>query len=234
MELSRKIFQIAILLALIGAMFVPASASALDVYAEGAYTDSDLVVYIYADIDTNVVSFGVKLSYDNTKLAVTSAQKNEAVWYMGDGNNNYAYADPEVGTSGVVIIGGKLDINDPTAGVVGNRVLLGTVTFSRKDANDPYSDPSGPESYFGIGIELGKPDPYVNFASTAGDPMDSSVGFSAKIRQRGDANGDGMFTNLDFFAVKNMMDNNQYSVIADCNRDHVLTNLDFFCIKDKI
>lgn len=229
-----KIFRVAVLLALIGIVFVPVSAFALNVYAEGAYTDSDLVVYIYADIDTNVVSFGVKLSYDNTKLAVTSAQKNEAVWYMGDGNNNYAYADPEVGTSGVVIIGGKLDINDPTAGVVGNRVLLGTVTFSRTDTNDPYSDPSGPESYFGIGIELGKAHPYVNFASTDGDPMDQNVTFSAIIRERGDANGDGVFTNSDFLAVRTFMNNNQYSVLGDCNHDGVMTNSDFLCIRGKI
>ncbi len=53
------------------------ASAAVDIYAEGAYTDSDLVVYIYADIDTDAVcSAGVKLTYDSGVVSVVSAEKN--------------------------------------------------------------------------------------------------------------------------------------------------------------
>ena len=49
------------------------SAADVDVYGEGAYTDTDLVVYIYADIDvtsaptaTNILSFNSFASWNRS------------------------------------------------------------------------------------------------------------------------------------------------------------------------
>ena len=120
------------LAALMCCALIPATSNAanVDVYAEGAYTATDLVVYIYADINAGpILSFGVKVNYPAT-LTYSSAAKNENVWFFGDGTTNHAYMNPEDNGSAVVIIGGKLDTAAPTPGVTGTRVLLGTVTFT--------------------------------------------------------------------------------------------------------
>jgi len=234
MEALRKIFGIATLMALLGIMFIPVStiAADVDVYAEGAYTDTDLVVYIYADINTtNIVSFGVRLFYDSSKLTVASAQKNEAVWYMGDGTNNYPYQDPQDLGNGVLFIGGKLDVNNPTAGVGGTRVLLGTVTFNRTESGVPTSPAEG---YFGISLDLGKASPYVNFASVAGDNIDTGVGFSAIVRERGDANGDGRISVQDILRAKTYIGNPNFPPFVDCNNSGDISVQDLLCIKSKI
>jgi hypothetical protein len=91
----------------------------VDVYAEGAYTETDLVIYLYADITPDILSYGVKLTYDTSELTLTGAEKNEAAWFFGDGTptGNYDYMPPETATLGeVIIIGGKLDTAAPTGG----------------------------------------------------------------------------------------------------------------------
>ena len=72
------------------------------VYAEGAYDDTGLDVYIYADIPDALVSMGIRVAYDSTKLTVNSAEKNEDVWYFGDSTTKYHYKDPEDDGSGVI------------------------------------------------------------------------------------------------------------------------------------
>lgn len=214
------------------------AAAAVTVYAEGAYTDSDLVVYVYADIDTDAIcSAGVKLTYDNAVLTVATAEKNEDVWYMGDGSTNHPYMNPEDAGDGVIVICGKLDTSAPTAGVIGDRVLLGKVTFTRNDGGATPPDPAVAEQYFGISVELGRGGDFANFVTTTGTELDDSVDFStvgAIVRERGDANGDGYITNSDFIAVRNFMNANTYCVYGDCNNDTYMTNSDFICIRNKM
>jgi hypothetical protein len=228
----------------------------VDVYAEGAYTtgnDGNLTVYIYANINVgDLCSYGVKLNYDIDKLENPVAEKNETVWFMGDGTEagNKTYMDPDTSTAGeIIFIGGKLDEADPTAGVTGTRKLLGKVTFSRTSGTkteDPTDDGVGgtqdPKDYFEITLELGRPDPdyptitFDNFVTAGGTVKDDSgVNFNAPtIRERGDANADGYITNMDMFEVKNMLTSSDFVVYADCNDDKYITNMDMFCIKGKL
>ena len=210
-----------------------AGGTPVSVYAESAYTDSDLAVYVYADIPSPMalISMGIKVNYDSTKLTVGSMEKNEGVWYFGTSSHKYPYVDPEDTGNSVIILGGKLDTSNPTAGVTGNRVLLGKIVFNRSESGDPGSNP---EDYFGISVELGKGGTYANFVDTDGNELDDGVTFSAIVRERGDANIDHVITNLDMFKVKDLIIQDTYSVFADCNDDGVITNLDMFCVKDKI
>lgn len=223
------------------AVFMAAGqAAAVDVYGEGAYTDTDVQVCIYADIENYEAlrSFGVRLVYNGTELAFdgTKSKKNEAVWFLGDGTatGNHAYRDPEdVDVDGtnraVIIIGGKLDVNDTIAQVSGNRVLLGTVWFARNSGTGALTYP--------LTIDIGKPEPYANFVIgvNEADVLDPSVSFLAvNVYERGDANADNLITNSDIFRVKQLISDNVYKCYADCNDDGIVTNSDMFCIKGKL
>ncbi|MDF1555614.1 MAG: dockerin type I domain-containing protein [Deferrisomatales bacterium] len=166
----------------------PAAAADVEVYAEGGYTGSSAVVRIYADVNTApLVGFGVALLYDGAQLAVADASKNAATWYLGDGAANYPYADPDLSVPGeVVVIGGKLDVADPLAGVgPANRVLLGTVRFDRVVPDvDPGADPV---AFFGVGLDLGRATPYDNFVGTDGAVYDPGVTFAVQLGPDGDA-----------------------------------------------
>ncbi|MGD9365817.1 MAG: dockerin type I domain-containing protein [Desulfobacteraceae bacterium] len=212
---------------------IPAStlAAEVNVYAEGAYTETDLVLHIYADITSGaILSFGVKVTYPATELTYSSATKNEAVWYMGDGTTNYPYMNPEDDGSNVVIIGGKLDTADPTAGVTGTRVLLGTVTFTH----------SGTTDFSGVTLTYGRGDgsgAYKNFVETDGTVKDGEVtGFSVEIYERGDANADGNITPADMIAIRNAYYGGASlpsETAADCNADGSITPADMICIRNK-
>ena len=211
---------------------IPATSFAadVDVYAEGAYTATDLVIYIYADINTGaILSFGVKVSYPST-LTFSSATKNEAVWFFGDGTTNHPYMDPADDGSGVVIIGGKLDTAAPTAGVTGSRVPLGTVTFT----HGGITDFSGVTLTYGRGDGTGT---YKNFVGTDGTVFDSAdasgVVFNVTIAERGDANADGNFDVNDFLRLKGLMGATDFPPYADCNNDQKIDVNDFLCLKNK-
>lgn len=219
-----------------------AIAADVDVYAEGAYTNTDLVVYLYADINgSNLVSNGVKVTYNTAELTSPIAEKNVAVWFMGDGVTNYPYAAPDVSTPGeVIIIGGKLNTNAPTEGVpaVGEpstRVLLGKVTFARVNSTLPVADPA---ATFQVGLGLGKTGNYVNFAtndnpSVALDNETDGVAFTGvTVRQRGDANGNGVINTQDMGAIRFFMTNggNQYPWM-DCNGNGTINTQDMGCIR---
>lgn len=205
-----------------------AFAADVDVYAEGAFTDTDLVVYVYADINTGpILSFGVKVNYPDD-LTFSSATKNDAIWYFSDGTTNHPYMNPEDEGTGVVIIGGKLDTVASTAGVTGTRVLLGTVNFTHNGITD----------FSGVTLTYGRgdgTDEYKNFVGIDGTVCDGGgVGFDVEIRERGDANGDRILTTSDISAIRELLGGNDYVVFADCNDDGVLTNLDMFCVRNKI
>jgi hypothetical protein len=210
------------------------NAADVDVFAEAAYTETDLEVCIYANINAaNLISFGVLVTYDPAALTVNTAtdktNKNELLWYFGDGGPDYPYMNPDTSTAGeVVVIGGKLDESAPTEGVGGQKVLLGKVRFNRENSNIPFSTP--------IGLALGRGGDYSNFVDTAGLVKDGSgVSFApVTLYQRGDANLDNSLTNSDIFAISSALGADEYSCIADCNDDGVLTNSDIFCVSSKL
>ena len=212
-------------------LWVPVAAVAadVDVYAEGAYTDSDLVLYIYADIANEpILSFGVKVAYPST-LTYSGAAKNESVWYFGDGAPEYSYMDPEDDGSGTIIIGGKLNTSNPTQGVQGDRVLLGTVTFTHSIVDPQDADFSAVSVTYGRGDGTGD---YKNFVDVDGDVVDGAVLFSSEIHARGDANGNGDVTGADLSALKYYMING--GVLhpwIDCNDSGDVTGADLSCIK---
>ena len=230
---NRVVFLVAAMVMVLA--FALPAAAAVTVYAEGAYTDSDLVVYIYADIDTDAIcSAGVKLTYDNTVLTVAAAEKNDDVWYMGDGTTNETYMDPEDVGDGVIVICGKLDTADPTAGVMDSRVLLGKVTFNIVGA--PITTPvADPEAHFGISVELGRGGDFANFVTVAGTEIDDAVVFDgAIVRERGDANASGDITSADMFKIRSLLGSGEYIVYADCNGSGDITGADMFCVRSKL
>jgi hypothetical protein len=210
------------------ALVQPAAAD-VDVYAEGAYTDSELALYIYADIDPAILSFGVRVDYP-TGLTVTSATKNDDVWYFGEQSPGYGYMDPEDDGNGVVIIGGKLDTDEPTAGVVGERILLGTITFSHTGLTD----------FSGITLTYGRGDgtgDYKNFVGTdtAGTIYDNvGVTFAIEIHERGDANGDGVIDIRDLRTLRQSIGVATSPVWVDCNSDGVVDIRDVRCLRQNI
>jgi hypothetical protein len=202
----------------------------VDVYAEGAYTDTELVVYLYADINVgSILSFGVKVNYP-AGLTYTDFTKNDAVWYFGDGGADYPYMDPENDGSSVIFIGGKLDTNTPTAGVTGPRVILGTVTFDCAGFafGHPVNDPAP------ISIELGRGGNYANFVKTTGDIVDDPNIFTGvTIAKKGDANLDNRITTQDMSTIRYNMTipGSIPHLWVDCNLDGRITTQDMSCVR---
>jgi dockerin type I repeat protein len=225
---SRSLLIIGLLVFVASALIPVNSFADVDVYGEGAYTESDLVVYIYADINspTELRSAGVKLTYETAALTVDTAEKNESDWFLG----SESYMDPDTSTAGeVVIILGKLDTGDATAGVSGDRVLLGKVRFNRTGSSIPFSPT--------LDLALGKVDPYANFVDTA-EPTanvldDTGVNFGTIIiAKRGDANADGNITMADAMFVKHMFQSGlPYVCYADANSDDGISMADAMLIK---
>lgn len=160
--------------------------SSVTVYGTGTYTNTDFDLNIYGNIsECNLLSFGVKLSYNPADLTVNTAIKNENVWYFGDETTKYPYMDPNSsGDGSVIIIGGKLDINNPTSGVVGNDILLGNVSFTRNNSNPPT-----------ISLGLGRDGKYKNFVTTEKMILDdqiAGVDFEPIVVVPRDSDNDGL------------------------------------------
>ena len=141
--------------------------TSIKVYGVGTLTDDEVTVNIYADIaNSPVVSFGVNLIYNFDQLTVQSALKNEDDWYFGDQTNKHAYIDPDTSIPGsVVIIGGKLDIDNPIEGVIGNNILLGTVVLNRNDSSHPV-----------LSLTFGREGNFSNFVTIDKSILDNQVG----------------------------------------------------------
>ena len=234
-KLIERFLQVGCALFLVCALAPVNAFSQVSVYAEGAYTESDLAVYIYADITapTELRSAGVKLVYDDSVLTVVAPNpsdpkataKNEDVWFLGE----ESYMDPETGTTGeVVIILGKLDTAAPSEGVSGDRVLLAKVRFTRTESSMPFSPT--------LGLALGKVHPndptdkFANFVDTE-DPAnvldETGVSFgSITVVRRGDADASGTVNNIDMGAVRNLILAGGYVVYADANDDDNVNNVD--------
>ena len=235
-------------------IFIPLAAvgGEVDVKAEGAYTfgesggNGDLAVYIYADIATSdpLVSFGVKLQYDDNKLSNPIAAINDTDWYMKSGETTHfpTLTHPGIETSAgeVICFGGRLDEANPTAGVTGTRKLLCKVTFDRLEDTDPKADIGGPEGHFGLSLDIGKVNPssgksFDNFVTTEGDVKDPPAGVEFVtniVRRRGDANADGTVNISDVTEIRKMVFNQiPKTVYADCNNDTFVNISDVTCIR---
>ncbi|MBU4262277.1 MAG: hypothetical protein KKC76_10470 [Proteobacteria bacterium] len=226
--------------AVIAASSITALAADVDVYAEGAYTDTDLVVYIYADINTAdpLVSAGVKLSYDSSKLTFASAIKNDTDWYFGTSALKHPYQDPQDTGSSVVFLCGKIDEITPTEGVTGTRKLIGKATFNRTESAAPGTSP---ETYFGSALELGvtRTDggEFANFVTTGEAVLDNTASLDMSnviIRERGDANADGTISVQDILRAKSLIGTTDFPVYSDCNDSGDISVQDILCIKSKI
>lgn len=244
LKVTKKIimsfFKAIFIPALMMAWTVTTASAATLVSAEGTYDADQLILNIYAQLDTPVVSQCIKVTFNPDELSVVSADKNQSVWYFGDSSTNYPYKDPEISADSVVILGGKLDTSDPTAGVSGDKVLLGTITFTRATNTMPVSDP---ESLFGITVSLGKdratyPN-YVNFASTTGEDLDSTVTFSGVsyaviCNLQADINGDGTVNLTDFLIIKtHWLQTGVTYEEGDINGDGTVNLTDFLILKNE-
>jgi hypothetical protein len=226
-RLKHMMFIIWIVLLGLGLTAAVGQAADVDVFVEGAFTDTTLDVYLYADINgPNLLSFGVKLTY-SSPLSVTSAEKNENDWYLG----SETYMDPEINSGDVVVIGGKLDPSNPTEGVGGTRTLLGVVKFS-------HSDPSADFASL-LGITYGRGDgtgDYKNFVATDGTVMDDiNVSFGAiRVYERGDANADTLVDFQDMLAVRYYTQNGGPDhPWYNCDANDRIDFQDMLCIKAK-
>jgi hypothetical protein len=102
-------------------------------------------VDIYANGAVDLISMGVKVSFDPAVLEVTAAVKGDDFVMDADGDlqtpgDQYRTPDPEIDNIGgtVTLIGGRL-IGTTTEGLTG-RVLLGTITFYRTGQRQQRSD----------------------------------------------------------------------------------------------
>ena len=129
--MKRLIPWLCALAILAGVLAPRAALGTVVVYGEASSSGPVITVNVYADIpDAALLSFGIQLTYDSSLLYVKSAVKNTALWYFFDGTNPIPYIAPDTSIPGfVVVLGAKLDASAPLQGVMGNRVLLGTVTL---------------------------------------------------------------------------------------------------------
>jgi len=225
--------------------FLPAVCSAAVTYfMDCAYTDSDLVCHVYVNTGgDSLISGGVQLSYSTSELSNPVAEKNEDDWFFGDGTTNHAYMDPEVDTTNgkIVYIVGKLKESAPTEGVSGERVLIGTVSFTRLSTDDPWQGTSGtsnrgmPVAFFSLDLMLGRGADYENFVSTIGALLDdSSTKGQILVGERGDANVDGNFNVGDYIAIRNNLGSTDFAPYVDCNNDKAINVGDYICVRNKL
>ena len=212
----------------------------VNVFAEGAYTATDLVVYIYADTTvgtaTELRSAGVKLTYNTSELLICTAEKNEDTWFLG----GETYMDPDTTTTAgqVVIILGKLDTDAPTEGVSGDRVLLGKVSFEHLGL-----------TAFTLGLDYGKRGEetppgsgfysFKNFVDTEtpANALDDTpqVVFSSvmDVHKLGDADKNGTVDAMDMIYLKDsMISVDAYTCYADGDRNDVVDAMDILWIRD--
>ena len=211
------------------------SAWAVDIVLEPANAQRDIEdkvrVHIYADNCSNLLSMGIKVTFNTAVLTVVEASKYEDVdngWLMdGDGDpatTGDQYNNPPVeidnlnGT--VTMIGGHLH-GESTTGLSG-KVLLGWIVFEAK-ANGKSN----------INIDLGKYHPshptetFDNFVNTNGsvdEPTNlGDLGIICVLSgaHPGDINGNGFVEPGDYAVLRSHMNKGfpdpDYNVLADLN-----------------
>jgi len=222
--------------------FLPAASSAavVSIFAECAYSEDDLVCYIYTNSEGNsLISGGVKLVYKKAELNTPEVTKNVEQWYMGDGTSagNKDYMNPEIDETSdpnlgkIVFIVGRLDTVKKD-GLDGSRLLIGTVRFARKNSADPSADPI---AFFDLSITKGREAPYINFVNTAGDDdLDPAGNGALTVAERCDTNASGGLSPRDITALKVLLNGDDYVVYADCNDSETLTPRDITALKVRL
>jgi hypothetical protein len=219
----------------------------VDVYAEGAINETELIVYVYADVNVdNLLSYGVSLSYDSSELTVAQVQKdpdpipytsNVTKWYLGETWASYKNnPDPDYSVPDeIIIIGGKLDPDNPTQGVEqGTRVLLAMVTFQAADVQIPVNPTLSLSYARGDGTSSYKN--FVRLNNNTPEVLDGpNVYFgSVEVFQLGDADGNGAISPSDVNTVKFNIGNADAPCYIDCDKSGSITPSDINCIKSKI
>ena len=173
----------------------------------------------------NLLSAGVKLTYDPVQFAVIEHQKNDAVWNTGIGS----YLD---GVDGVLFVGGS------TTPVSGDKILLGWVVFRFIGCPDnmPLNVP--------VTVSLAKDPLYDNFVDTSNIVKDDDLTFEGATvclvdpdvdACEGDFNGDDRVYYDDSFVFKAAFPSTfpaaSYNPACDFNADGRVFYDDFFVFK---
>jgi len=217
-------------MSLVLAMVVPAVWAQPSVNLNPSYAQRNcggkVRVHIEMSGATNLLSMGVKVTFDPSLLQVESAEKNTEVWKFEPLEPNPKAYLPEVeidNVNGVVkMIGGRLK-----PGVSGD-VLLGWIVFNCSDTN------TGAAS---VTVSLANPSPYDNFVREDGTVDDGSIVFTGATicivdpainpACEGDFNGDGVVNVPDKMVFRSALgavfpDDSNYSPACDFNADGVV------------
>lgn len=176
-------------------------------------------VDIYADDALNLISMGLKITFDPAVVQVVSAVKSDAFVMDADGdlvgttNDQYRTPAVEIDNTGgsVTMIGGRL-IGTTTTGLSGE-VLLGTIVFeglvngnSNIEVDLAKYHPNHPTDTFDNFVNLTPPDGEVDEPTNLyADqyPNSGAVLGSICVKMDGDADGNGVVNILDKVAVRN-------------------------------
>lgn len=230
-------------------------ASAIDIVLEPANVQravgEKVRVHIYADGATDLLSMGVKVSFNKDVVQVVSASKNEqdadTGWVMdadgdpGTTDDQYRTPEPEIDNANgtVVMIGGNLN-GTSTTGHSG-KVLLGWIVFEAIAAGN--SD---------LSVDLGRyhpnhpTDKFNNFVRVGGvvdEPTNipgdlGGICVPASGACSGDANGNGSVDMGDFAKVRAAMGKAfpdvGYDVTADINGNGSVDMGDFAVVRSQM
>ena len=165
--MKRNFLTAAWLAVLTPLLVVPRAHASVTVYGNASSTGPLVNVSVFADITGSpIVSHCCKVFYDPATLRVVSATRNAAAWTLFDGARPLAYPGPDASRPGEVLFtGAKLDARSPLAGVLGNRVLLGTIAFARNSSSTP-----------SFTVRLGRAGEFANFVTTNGTTIDAYPG----------------------------------------------------------
>ena len=220
------------------------SANALEIVVEPANAQREVGgkvrVHVYADSASNLISMGIKVSFDPLVLQVqvTDAAKYEDVengWLMdADGDPETTgdqHSEPAVeidNDNGIVtMIGGHLE--GPDTGGLSGKVLLGWIVFEA--INNGNSN---------INCDVAKPAPFDNFVNLDGSvdeptnvPDDLGIICVMGNVCEGDFDGNGYVTGIDFNKFRRAMNSSfadgdpNYDPAVDFDASGYVTGIDF-------
>ena len=183
---------------------------------------------------TNLLSMGIKVTFDPSLLQVESAEKNTEVWKFEPLEPNPEAYLPEVeidNVNGVVkMIGGRLK-----PGVSGD-VLLGWIVFKCSETNTRAAE---------VNVELANASPYNNFVREDGTVDDESIVFTGATicivdpeinpACEGDFNNNYAVDGADFFRFRKangaVFPAANYDPAADFNANGAVDGSDFFLFR---
>ena len=249
MKLSQIITGIYVTIAFYLILSLFPSANALTVRLDPSDVDrapgNKVRINLWVDGAVNLISMGVKVSYDTTLLRVIGASKYEDVaagWVLTDGQNNYTDPAVEIDETNPVgfvkMIGGHFT----GAGTVGHSgsVLLGWIDFQVSDTATGSSD---------LTVELAQDSPnFLHFVNLDGTPDEPSNIFSGGAvlsniyvgtdACEGDMSGDTI-VNLEDFSLFRFQFGTNCSLLppgqlcaADFNGDGLVNLVDFSLFRE--